>query len=147
SPGGTVWVTGTYKAGKSSLVNALVGDAVCPVDDDAPSTVLTVVREGAPRAVLRRQRGPSVQDQEIGTGDVAAFALHSGNPGNIRGVETLELYAPVPERLHGFAFVDTPTASSLGTGVAAVCLGFPASVGVVLHVVRAGVLLEEEELA
>ena len=59
SVGGTVWVTGGYKAGKSSLVNALVADTVCPVDDDAPTTVLTVVRAGSPRARVRRQRGPA----------------------------------------------------------------------------------------
>ena len=90
--------------------------------------------------------GQRVQDQEVGPGDVAAFALESGNPDNIRGVETLELDVELPERLHGFVFVDTPTSSALGSGLSAVCLGFPVSVGVVLHVVRGSVPLEEEEL-
>ena len=38
-----VLVAGEFKAGKSSLVNALIGADVCPVDDDVATSVLTVV--------------------------------------------------------------------------------------------------------
>src|SRR3982750_661463 len=46
-------VVGEFKQGKSSLVNALLGANVCPVDDDVATAVPTYVRHGAqPRAVL-----------------------------------------------------------------------------------------------
>src|SRR5262245_36373856 len=46
-------VAGEFKQGKSSLVNALVGANVCPVDDDVATAVPTYVRHGEqPRAHL-----------------------------------------------------------------------------------------------
>src|SRR5919107_5986632 len=39
-----VVVAGEFKQGKSSLVNALVGAAVCPVDDDVATALPTYVR-------------------------------------------------------------------------------------------------------
>jgi signal recognition particle receptor subunit beta len=41
-----VVVTGDYKAGKSALCNALVGEPVCPVDVDASTRVPTSIRHG-----------------------------------------------------------------------------------------------------
>ena len=41
-----VVVIGDFKRGKSSLVNALVGSTVCPVDDNAATAVPTYVRHG-----------------------------------------------------------------------------------------------------
>src|SRR5215471_3586341 len=46
-PGIHIVVAGEFKQGKSSLVNALVGAAVCPVDDDVATAVPTYVRHGA----------------------------------------------------------------------------------------------------
>src|SRR5690606_24260135 len=46
-------VAGEFKQGKSSLVNALLGANVCPVDDDVATAVPTYVRYGQqPRAEL-----------------------------------------------------------------------------------------------
>src|SRR4051794_7862729 len=45
-PGIHVVVAGEFKKGKSSLVNALVGVAVCPVDDDTATAVPTYIRFG-----------------------------------------------------------------------------------------------------
>lgn len=45
--GAHVLVVGEFKQGKSSLVNALVGAAICPVDDDIATAVPTFLREGA----------------------------------------------------------------------------------------------------
>ncbi|MDQ1370916.1 MAG: hypothetical protein QOF20_3269, partial [Acidimicrobiaceae bacterium] len=43
-PDVAVVVAGDYKAGKSSLVNALVGADICPVDEDVATAVPTLVR-------------------------------------------------------------------------------------------------------
>src|SRR3954447_23834959 len=47
-PGLHVVVAGEFKQGKSSLVNGLVGAAVCPVDDDVATALPTYVRYGDP---------------------------------------------------------------------------------------------------
>ena len=53
-------VAGEFKQGKSSLVNALIGATVCPVDDDVATAVpdLCAARPGAPGdAAARPGRG------------------------------------------------------------------------------------------
>src|SRR5688572_6546327 len=47
-----VFVMGDYKMGKSTMVNALVGATVCPVDDGISTTVPTLVRH-APEPTAR----------------------------------------------------------------------------------------------
>jgi dynamin family protein len=54
-----VVVAGEFKQGKSSLVNALVGANVCPVDDDVATAVPTYVRNGAqPQAYVLIEPAP-----------------------------------------------------------------------------------------
>ncbi len=43
-PGISVLVVGEFKQGKSTLVNELLGGAVCPVDDDLSTSALTHLR-------------------------------------------------------------------------------------------------------
>ncbi len=51
-----VCVVGEFKKGKSALINALLGSAICPVDDDLATTTVTVVRYAdSPAAVVRRR--------------------------------------------------------------------------------------------
>src|SRR5512146_37597 len=45
-PGIHIVVVGEFKKGKSSLVNALVGAGVCPVDDDVATAIPTYIRYG-----------------------------------------------------------------------------------------------------
>ena len=45
-PGTIVCVVGEFKQGKSSLVNGLLGQAICPVDDDLATSAITLVRYG-----------------------------------------------------------------------------------------------------
>ncbi len=53
-----VCVVGEFKKGKSALINALLGSAVCPVDDDLATAAVTVVRYGeTPSATSPPPRG------------------------------------------------------------------------------------------
>ena len=53
-----VCVVGEFKQGKSALINALLGQPVCPVDDDLATTAVTVVRYAdEPRHDRRRVGG------------------------------------------------------------------------------------------
>ena len=45
-PSFQVLVVGEFKQGKSSLVNALLGEDICPVDDDIATAVPTLMRFG-----------------------------------------------------------------------------------------------------
>ena len=65
-PATIVAVVGEFKQGKSSLVNGLLGQAVCPVDDDLATSAITVVRYGEqPGAVLRSKDAPVTNDEPV----------------------------------------------------------------------------------
>ena len=60
-PGTVVCVVGEFKQGKSSLVNALLGQAVCPVDDDLATSAITLVRFADEPGAVVRMRGDDGQ--------------------------------------------------------------------------------------
>src|SRR4029453_18158873 len=72
----TVLVVGEFKAGKSSLVNALVGTDVCPVDDDVATAAVTVVRHyHVPAAAAVWIRDGEAQTDVIAVEDAAALVV------------------------------------------------------------------------
>jgi hypothetical protein len=73
-------VAGEFKQGKSSLVNALVGASICPVDDDVATAVPTYVRNSAqPEAYLLVEPVPTAEVGPV-PGAVGAGALGAGAP-------------------------------------------------------------------
>ena len=77
----TVVVVGEFKQGKSSLVNALVGSAVCPVDDDVATAIPTVLRwSDRPQAsaVVRPADGGAARDESFAPADLAAWVTERG---------------------------------------------------------------------
>jgi len=124
-PSTVVCVVGEFKQGKSSLINALLGQQVCPVDDDLATSAITLVRYGEqPAAVVRRSDGSEKIAEPIPIGSVHEFVSESGNPGNQKGVERVEITVPSALLKQGLVVVDTPGMGGLGAGHAAATLGF-----------------------
>src|SRR5687768_7084349 len=87
-PATVVCVVGEFKQGKSSLVNSLLGQDVCPVDDDLATAVITVVRHGPERVVeVRRRESGSTTVQPIPASELRTWVTEEGNPGNERGLD------------------------------------------------------------
>jgi hypothetical protein len=127
----TVVVLGEFKAGKSSLVNAIVGADVCPVDVDLATAVPTIV-EHAPEPVARvARRGP---DDTITREDVdpltAAELIRADEP-DLVGVSI-----GLPRRLlaEGVVIVDTPGVGGLDARHVAAALGVLSLADLVLYV-------------
>jgi hypothetical protein len=120
-----ICVVGEFKQGKSSLVNALLGDTICPVDDDLATSALTMIRYGAEWRVEVRRR---VDNQEVveltEVSKLSDWVSEAGNPGNAKGVERVDVLAPNDQLAEGIAIVDTPGMGSLGAGHAAATLSF-----------------------
>jgi len=124
-PSTVVCIVGEFKQGKSSLINALLGQQVCPVDDDLATSAITLVRYGEqPAAVVRRRDGDKQISEPISIGSVHEFVSESGNPGNEKGVERVEITVPSALLKQGLVVVDTPGMGGLGAGHAAATLGF-----------------------
>lgn len=124
-PATVVCVVGEFKQGKSSLVNALLGQSVCPVDDDIATSSNTFVRYADRPQVLvhRRVEGKAVVE-EVSPASLPDFVTEGGNPDNTRQVERVEIGLPNPLLADGLVLVDMPGVGGLGAGLAASTLAF-----------------------
>jgi hypothetical protein len=112
-----VVVAGEFKAGKSSLVNALVGADVCPVDDDVATAVPTLLRFAPEPAVwARRAEGNGAGPEPLDR--LAAYVREEENPDNREAVRIVEVGLPSPLLREGLALVDTPGVGGLGSSYA-----------------------------
>lgn len=129
-----VCVAGEFKQGKSSLVNALLGQDLCPVDDDLATSAITLVRYAEQiSAVVRRRDGEKSIAERIDIADVSKWVSERENPANARRVERVEITAPSPLLKQGLVVVDTPGMGGLGAGHAATTLSFlPFADGLIL---------------
>lgn len=119
-----VMVVGEFKHGKSSLLNAVLGETVTPVDADVATSAPVLVRFGNEQegvAILNTAGG--TERQSFPLHELTAWVTEGGNPGNRRQVRRVEVFMPHPILEAGLAFVDTPgvggLASSHGTVTAA----------------------------
>ncbi len=124
-PATIVCVVGEFKQGKSSLVNALLGRAICPVDDDIATSAITLIRYGPePRVEVRRRVDEGVVVESIQPRELTDWVSEHGNPDNVRNVERVDISVPHPLLANGLAIVDTPGMGGLGAGHAAATLAF-----------------------
>ena len=101
---------GQFKRGKSTLLNALVGQPLLPSGIIPITTAVTVLRWGSePRARVRLER----DWHEIAVGDLAAYVSEEQNPANRKGVSLVEVFVPSPLLAHGMCLVDTPGVGSV----------------------------------
>ncbi len=129
-----VLVVGEFKQGKSTLVNALLGTDICPVDDDIATAVPTAVRwaERPTAAVLYR---PPVQDDESGdppdpvreeipVAEISRYATENrfGDIG-ARRIQSVEVGLPIELLRSGLVIVDTPGVGGLGSAHSTITMG------------------------
>jgi hypothetical protein len=125
-PSTVVCVVGEFKQGKSSLVNGLLGQAICPVDDDLATSAITLVRFGEQAGATVRRRGDdgSTASESVAISDLSDWVSEVGNPRNSKQVERVEISVPSPLLKQGLVIVDTPGMGGLGAGHAAATLAF-----------------------
>jgi ribosome biogenesis GTPase A len=97
---------GQFKRGKSTLINALIGDPILPVGFLPITTLPTVIRFGAERSVRIQSRDGAWQ--EISPSDLAQYVSEEHNPENTKGVNGVEVFVPSPILSTGMCLVDTP---------------------------------------
>ncbi len=133
-PSTVVCVVGEFKQGKSSLVNGLVGHAVCPVDDDIATARITLVRHGEqPRATVRLRVDGQAATREVPIAEVAEYIIETDEHDERRDIDRVEIEVPSGVLADGLVLVDTPGMGGLGAGHAAATLSFlPFADGVVL---------------
>jgi hypothetical protein len=130
-----VLVVGEFKQGKSTLVNALLGVDVCPVDDDIATAVPTAVQwsERPTAAVLFRP--PDADDdavgdppdpirEEIPVAEVRRYATENRfGDTDVRRIQSIEVGLPIELLRNGLVIVDTPGVGGLGSAHSTVTMG------------------------
>ncbi|MGI5191080.1 dynamin family protein [Promicromonospora sp. CA-289599] len=146
-----VVVVGDFKQGKSSLVNALIGAEVCPVDDDVATALPTYVEHGETRSAEVLWAGDPPRREPVGL-EAAARLIMEPDPSAPAAAGPLET-APVdadsarpsgvvvrlPRTLlrGGLVLVDTPGVGGLESAHAAASLAAVAMADAVLFVTDA----------
>jgi hypothetical protein len=134
----TVAVAGRVKAGKSTLVNAMLGQAVAPTDAAECTRVVTWYRDGPSYRIEVVARDGS-REQRPFLHDSGALRIQLGRP--VEEVDRIEVWLP-SGRLRKQTLVDTPGIASLSTQVSARSIAAladderPAAADAVLYLLR-----------
>ncbi len=104
-------VLGQFKRGKSTFINALLGEAVLPTDVIPVTAVITEISYGMQfqaTVVFHDGREVSVSADEL-----APYISESLNPQNTKGVDKVMLRHPARILQDGLILVDTPGVGSI----------------------------------
>ncbi|HEV8535326.1 MAG TPA: dynamin family protein [Candidatus Limnocylindria bacterium] len=142
-----VCLVGEYKKGKSTLVNAILGTDVCPVEDDFATSALTVISYAeAPIAKVHGMGANGRTIEEIGLERAAEFVSERSNPANEKRIDLVEIGVPNELLRDGLSIVDTPGIGGFGRAYAAAIFGFLPVVDGLVFVTDASAPLNAQEL-
>jgi hypothetical protein len=135
---------GQFKRGKSSVLNALVGESVLPTGVVPVTAVPTIIRYGSRAAARVRFEASGWTDIPAKT--VEEYVSEEKNPENAKHVAALEIFVPSRLLATGMCFVDTPGLGSVFTGNTAATQAFIPHIDAALVVIGADPPLAGEEL-
>lgn len=103
-----VLVCGEFKRGKSSLVNALIGENLCPVDDCIATSSVSIIKYGTRAKVIRHFLDSSNQiaTEIVDYNQIAQYT--KGSSVNIDNTIFLEIEIPSEKLKSGLCVIDTP---------------------------------------
>jgi len=135
-PGIHIVVAGEFKKGKSSLVNALVGAGVCPVDDDIATAIPTYIRYGQEVKAELIFTDEPVRREKIPIEDLRRHVVVEPDLyGGTRQMPTgIQVKLPRTMLQSGMVIVDTPGVGGLGSAHAAASLAAISMADAVLFV-------------
>lgn len=135
---------GQFKRGKSTLINALIGEPVLPTGFIPVTAVPTVIRFG--QQLHTRIRLNDGSWNEIPVSELKQYVTEELNPENKKGVQGAEAFIPSPLLSSGMCIVDTPGLGSVFSGNSATTQAFIPHIDAALVVVGADPPIAGEEL-
>ncbi|MBR1439284.1 MAG: dynamin family protein [Synergistaceae bacterium] len=118
-----IGIAGLTSSGKSSFINALLGERLIPEHTWATTNIPIICREGETRAAkvfFQDGRSEDVRGRKLTGAYMKNIASELHNPGNKSGIARIELTIPGAMIPEGICFADTPGFDALaGSGGAA----------------------------
>ena len=108
-------VIGQFSRGKTTLMNALLGEAYLPTGALPMTSVVTTVRYGTRARALVRSHAAALP-VEVPVAEVARFVARASAERTRRQVASVEVEIPAELLRLGFEFIDTP---GVGSAIAA----------------------------
>lgn len=139
-----VAVLGEFKRGKSSLINALVGEAVLPVGVVPLTSVITQIHHGpALKIDVHLADGTA---HEVSADELPDYATEVGNPDNVKGVRRIDIALPAKLLVEGVRIIDTPGVGSAYAHNTATTEGFLGEIDAGIFVLAADQPASQSEL-
>ncbi len=144
-------VLGQFKRGKSTLLNALLGEELLP-SGVAPVTAIPAMISAGPghhvsvRFASGQSEESSPETAEEACAILRRFISEAENPGNRRGVSVVEATSPSPLLAHGVVLIDTPGIGSTFRHNSLVTFNFLPECDAALFIVSADPPITEAEV-
>jgi len=107
----TLAVAGQFKRGKTTLINAILGQRLLPTAVLPLTSIITIIRYGPkPRFLVIFQDGKQI---EIKKEEIEEYVTEKLNPNNVKSVQRVEIETPSAFLKHGVVLVDTPGIGSV----------------------------------
>ena len=102
---------GEFKRGKSSLINAIIGETLCATDVGIATSAISIIRYGTEKKAYRYygnllENTDALKKEEIGWQDIEKYAV--GDVLDIDNTILIELFYPAPFLKDGITIIDTP---------------------------------------
>jgi len=136
---------GQFKRGKSTLLDALIGEPILPTGIVPVTAVPTVVRFGERRSA--RVRHKNGEWLAINPDDLHEYVSEERNPGNLKQVDGVEVFVPSSLLRTGMCLVDTPGLGSVFAENTAATKAFVPHIDAAMVIVGADPPIAGEELA
>lgn len=137
-------VFGRVSSGKSSLLNAILGEDILPVGVTPITAVPTRIRyHETPLLTLWYAERPA---ETLDISHLAEFASERGNPNNRKRVTRMVVHLPSARLREGVTLVDTPGLGSLATTGTVETLAYLPSCDLGVVLVDAGSTITHEDL-
>lgn len=140
-----VAVVGRFKAGKSSFLNHFLEREILPVGVVPVTSVITEIGYGPnERAMVHFLNG---ETEMPGLDAVRSFIAEKYNPGNRKGVSTVEIELPNLEQFRALRFVDMPGLESTVAHNSETSLNWLPRIGLALVAVSIDAPLSKHDIA
>lgn len=135
---------GQFKRGKSTLLDALLGESVLPIGVVPVTALPTIVRYGSVPSARVMVRGFDWHPVEID--DLESYVSEERNPENEKEIAAVEVFLPIELLATGLCLVDTPGIGSVFEANSAATYDFVPHIDAALVVLGADPPISGDEL-